>query len=175
MDMLANDTKPVTNWLAMKQNPRLSDFLPYRLSITSNAVSGRIAQEYRSRFGLSVPEWRVMAVLGDSGAMTQRDLTRLTLMDKVAVNRACKVLEERGLATRQPNASDGRSHLLELTDSGREMHGQIMPLALEMERRLFAKFTDQEIATFRSLLGRVRDEAADLDADDIDEGNVGID
>ena len=44
-----------------------------------------------------------------------------------------------------------------------------------MERRLFAKFTDQEIAAFRSLLGRVRDEAADLDADDIDEGNFGID
>ena len=51
-----------------------------------------------TRFGLSVPEWRVMAVLGDSGPLTQRDLTRLTLMDKVAVNRACKVLEERGLA-----------------------------------------------------------------------------
>ena len=163
MDVLANDTESVTNWLAMKQNPRLSDFLPYRLSITSNAVSGRIAQEYRTRFGLSVPEWRVMAVLGDSGAMTQR------------VNRACKVLEDRGLAVRQPNASDGRSHLLELTGSGREMHGQIMPLALEMERRLFSTFTEEEIATFRSLLGRVRDEAADLDADDIDEGNFGID
>src|SRR5687768_2342777 len=59
----------------------LSEFLPYQLSITSNAVSGRIALEYRQRFGLSVPEWRVMAVLGDAGPLTQRDLTRLTLMD----------------------------------------------------------------------------------------------
>ena len=174
MDVLANDTESVTNWLAMKQNPRLSDFLPYRLSITSNAVSGRIAQEYRTRFGLSVPEWRVMAVLGDSGAMTQRDLTRLTLMDKVAVNRACKVLEDRGLAVRQPNASDGRSHLLELTGSGREMHGQIMPLALEMERRLFANFEPEEVAQFRHLLERVRGEVKDLDADDIDSGNFGV-
>lgn len=173
--ILANVAETATNWLAMKQTTRLSDFLPYRLSITSNAVSGRIAQEYRTRFGLSVPEWRVMAVLGDAGAMTQRELTRLTLMDKVAVNRACKVLEERGLAARQPNNADGRSHLLALTDSGREMHGQIMPLALEMERRLFATFTDEEIETFRSLLGRVREEAADLDADDIDEGNFGLD
>ena len=114
----------------MKQTARLTDFLPYRLSTTSNAVSGRIAQEYRTRFGLSIPEWRVMAVLGDAGAMTQRDLTRMTLMDKVAVNRACKVLEERGLAARQPNTSDGRSHLLELTAEGRTMHGEIMPLAL---------------------------------------------
>ncbi len=62
----------------MKPTPRLSEFLPYMLSVTSNAVSGRIAQEYRSRFGLKVPEWRVMAVLGDAGALTQRDLTALT-------------------------------------------------------------------------------------------------
>ena len=97
----------------MPTNTPLSRFLPYQLSITSNAVSGRIAQEYRQHFGLSVPEWRVMAVLGDSGSLTQRDLTQRTLMDKVAVNRACKVLEERGLATRTPNAQDGRSHHLD--------------------------------------------------------------
>ena len=62
----------------MTQKTPLSEFLPYQLSITSNAVSGRIALEYRQRFGLSVPEWRVMAVLGDAGPLTQRDLTRLT-------------------------------------------------------------------------------------------------
>mgnify|MGYP001550323144 FL=1 len=158
----------------MKQSNRLADFLPYRLSVTSNAVSQRIAQEYRNRFGLSVPEWRVMAVLGDSGPLTQRELTLHTIMDKVAVNRACKVLEERGLAVRKPNTQDGRSHLLELTADGKTMHGQIMPLALEMERRLFASFTDEEVDTFRSLLGRVREEVRDLEADDIDGENFGL-
>lgn len=158
----------------MSNNPRLNEFLPYLLSITSNAVSGRIALEYRTRFGLSVPEWRVMAVLGDSGPLTQRQLTRLTVMDKVAVNRACKVLEERGLASRQPNAQDGRSHLLELTGDGVRMHDDIMPLALEMERRLFSTFTAEEIAQFRSLLDRVRGEVDDLDADGIDSGNFGV-
>ena len=158
----------------MNQNTRLKEFLPYQLSITSNAVSGRIALEYRQRFGLSVPEWRVMAVLGDSGRLTQRELTRMTLMDKVAVNRACKVLEERGLASRRPNAQDGRSHLLELTASGIRMHDEIMPLALEMERRLFARFAPEEIASFRSLLERVSDEVDDLEADDIDSGNFGV-
>ena len=158
----------------MKQSNRLSEFLPYRLSVTSNAVSQRIAQEYRNRWGLSVPEWRVMAVLGDSGAHTQRELTTMTIMDKVAVNRACKVLEDRGLAVRKPNAQDGRSHLLQLTPGGAAMHGQIMPLALEMERRLFTNFTDEEIEGFRSLLGRLREEIDDLDADDIDSGNFGL-
>ena len=158
----------------MIQKTPLSEFLPYQLSITSNAVSGRIALEYRQRFGLSVPEWRVMAVLGDAGPLTQRDLTRLTLMDKVAVNRACKELEERALAYRRPNAQDGRSHLLELTDEGVRMRDEIMPLALEMERRLFSSFDREEVAQFRSLLERVRGEVKDLDADDIDSANFGV-
>ena len=158
----------------MPTNPPLARFLPYLLSITSNAVSGRIAQEYRQHFGLSVPEWRVMAVLGDSGSLTQRDLTQRTLMDKVAVNRACKVLEERGLATRTPNAQDGRSHHLDLTDEGRVMWGQIMPLALEMERRVFAGFSAEEIAQFRALLERVRAQVGELDTDTIESDNFGV-
>ena len=92
-------------------------------------------------------------------------------MDKVAVNRACKELEERGLVTREPNAKDGRSHLLELTQAGREMHGEIMPLALEMERRLFSTFSEEEIETFRSLLLRIKEEVRDLHAEGIDSGN----
>ena len=147
----------------MSANTTLAEFLPYQLSITSNAVSGRIALEYRNRFGLSIPEWRVMAVLGDSGPRTQRELTRLTLMDKVAVNRACKVLEERGLAAREPNAQDGRSHLLRLTEAGLAMRGEIMPLAVAMEQRLFSCFSEAELKQFRVLLDRVRKEANGLE------------
>ena len=158
----------------MTQTTPLFEFLPYLLSITSNAVSGRIAQEYRERFGLSVPEWRVMAVLGESGRLTQRELTTLTLMDKVAVNRACKGLEERGLASRQPNASDGRSHLLELTAEGRAMHAQIMPLAVAMERRIFGALSAPEIAQFRALLERVRGSVGELDSQVVDSGNFGV-
>ncbi len=147
---------------ASPKPPRLADFLPYLLSVTSNAVSGRVAEAYRSQFGLRIPEWRVMAVLGDSGALTQRDLTSATLMDKVAVNRACKALEDRGLAARIANARDGRSHHLELTAEGREMHGRIMPLALAMEHQLFEGFSGAERETFHRLLERVREAAGEI-------------
>jgi DNA-binding MarR family transcriptional regulator len=142
---------------------RLADFLPYLLSVTSNAVSGRIADEYESRFGLKIPEWRVMAVLGDAGALTQRDLVGATLMDKVAVNRACKVLEDRGLAARRPNEQDGRSHHLELTPVGAEMHGEIMAIALDMEARVFAALSGDERRDFKAMLGRLRDQLQTLD------------
>ena len=148
--------------LLMQPTSTLARFLPYQLSLASNAVSGRIAMEYRQRWGLSIPEWRVMAVLGDAGALTQRDLTKRTLMDKVAVNPACKVLEERGLAQRRPNEQDGRSHLLDLTEDGVAMHSEILPLALEMERKLFAGFSPEELDLFRSLLQKARHQAEDL-------------
>ena len=87
---------------------------------------------------------------------------------------AALVTPDRGLARRRPNAADGRSHLLELTGEGRRMHDVIMPLAMEMERRLFAGFSDAEVESFRALLGRVREVVDDLDADDIDSGNYGV-
>lgn len=133
----------------------LADFFPYRLSVTSNAVSVLIANRYRARFGLKIPEWRVMAVLGDRGTATQRELTELTLMDKVAVNRACKELEDRALASRQPNARDGRSHLLALTDEGRSVYDEVMPLATQTEREILSVLSDDEQAQLRDLLEKV--------------------
>lgn len=145
---------------------QLSGFLPYQLSIASNAVSHLIAERYRKRFALKVTEWRVMAVLGDAqmggGRLTQRDLTEVTLMDKVAVNRACKVLEERSLIARVVNAADGRSHLLELTDEGQSIYAEVMPLARETERELFEGFDGEEEAALRSMLERMRERAAQL-------------
>ncbi len=142
---------------------KLDEFLPYQLSIASNAASNRIAGIYRDQFGLSIPEWRIMAVLGDAGAATQRELAARTVMDKVAVNRACRALEERGLLERAPNATDGRSHHLALTAEGAAMHGRIMPLAREMEQRLFASFSGEERASFSRMLARVRERAGSLD------------
>jgi DNA-binding MarR family transcriptional regulator len=146
-----------------RQAKRLADFLPYQLSVASNAVSTRIAQQYRQRFGLKTTEWRIMAVLGDSGPHTQRELCQLTLMDKVPVNRACRVLEDRGLATRRPNARDGRSHLLALTGEGRRVHARIMPLAEAIEIELFGVLNAQERTDFAAMLARVRDGAGDFD------------
>lgn len=139
---------------------RLADFLPHLLTITATSVCNRIVEEHVTRFGIKLPEWRVMAVLGDAGALTQRQLVGATMMDKVAVNRACKLLEDRGLAGRSPNARDGRSHHLELTEQGRVMHGQIMELALAMEEQLFGVLSEAERGQFKDMLERLRNRAA---------------
>ncbi|MEO1969757.1 MAG: MarR family transcriptional regulator [Sphingomonadaceae bacterium] len=146
---------------------RLAEFLPYQLSLASNAVSTRIAEQYRRRFALRMTDWRVMAVLGDGGPLTQRQLCQLTLMDKVPVNRACKALEERGLAERRPNENDGRSHLLELTAEGRAVHARIMPLAEKIEEELFSSLSAEERAAFRAMLARLREAAGEFDPESL--------
>lgn len=154
----------------MNDAGQLAGFLPYQLSVASNAVSDLIAERYRKRFALKIPEWRVMAILGDhgvgsdgaGGAMTQRALTAATLMDKVAVNRAVKVLEERGLVARVPNPVDGRSHLLELTGEGRAIHAEVMPLALATERDLLSGFAPDQQAMLRDMLLAIRMRAGEM-------------
>jgi DNA-binding MarR family transcriptional regulator len=144
------------------ESDELAGFLPYQLSVASNAVSALIAERYRKRFGLRIAEWRVMAVLGDRGSLTQRALTAATVMDKVAVNRAVKVLEDRGLVARVPNPGDGRSHLLALTREGREIHGEVMPLARATEAELLSGLAPEEEAVLRRLLARLRASAMRL-------------
>lgn len=139
----------------MPSNSRLAGFLPYRMAITSNAVSAHIADDYGKLFDLKIPEWRIMAILGDTGALTQRDLVLATLMDKVAVNRACKVLDERGLLRRSPNEADGRSHHLELTEAGQAMFERIWPQAHAASERIFTALTAREAATLRDLLDKL--------------------
>ncbi|APG62531.1 MarR family transcriptional regulator [Sphingorhabdus lutea] len=140
----------------------LGSFLPYQLSITSNAVSDLIARTYRQKFGLKIPEWRVMAVLGEVRSMTQRELVEATHMDKVMVNRATKALGERGLLERAPNRSDGRSHHLALSEIGRGLYDEIVPAALALEVRLSNVLSDTETEQLTQSLAKLKTAAEKL-------------
>ncbi|HET6537422.1 MAG TPA: MarR family winged helix-turn-helix transcriptional regulator [Sphingopyxis sp.] len=122
----------------------LEDYLPYRLATTSGAVSARIAEEYQQRFGLKIPEWRLMAVLGEGEPQTQRQLVQITRLDKVTVNRAAKSLAARDYIARQAHEADGRSHHLALTTEGWALYHEIVPIALAAEARIATSITREE-------------------------------
>jgi DNA-binding MarR family transcriptional regulator len=134
---------------------RLDTFIPYRLSVASNAVSSRIAESYRKRFGLKIAEWRLIAILAESDQMTPQALGEATRMDKISVSRAAAALVVRELVCVKDNPSDGRSHYLLLTDSGRSLHAEIAPAALAMEAELLTDFTREERAILDKLLRRL--------------------
>ena len=138
---------------------QLDDFLPFRLSYTSNLVSERIARSYEALFGLKIPEWRLIAVIAEGRGTTQQDIGARTRMDKVTVSRAAVALFERGLITRAPNPADGRSHLLTLTPAGHTLYAQIAPKALELEAAIFGQFCVEELVALKDMLRRVADYA----------------
>ena len=133
----------------------LDRFLPYRLSVASNAVSTRISQEYRKRFGLKIAEWRLIAILAETAEMTPQMLGETTRMDKISVSRAAAALIERGLVEANDNPHDGRSHILSLTRDGTALYQEIAPAALATEASLLSTFTVDERRLFDRLLRRI--------------------
>lgn len=137
----------------------LDQFLPYRLSVASYAVSSRIARTYRKRFNLKVHEWRLIAMLAETDRLTPQALTRRTRMDKINVSRAAKALIARELVSAEPNGEDGRSHFLSLTSAGRDLYAAIVPEAVAMEEYLLSFFTPDERSALKALLQRIENAA----------------
>ncbi len=141
---------------------RLDSYLPYRLSVASNAVSGLIARAYEDRFGLSIPQWRLICVLAEDGGVSPVQIVARTVMDKVTVSRAAQGLVKRRLVGRSQNKADGRSHVLSLTPAGRSLHAEIAPLALAYEAVLIAGLAPQDVTLLKALLGRLQAAAGQL-------------
>jgi len=152
---------------------KLDAFLPYRLSIASLAVSSLIASAYAKRFGLSIPEWRLVAVLHEDKSATQKELVRRTLMDKVAVSRAAQSLEDRGLIQRKDDAKDGRALRASLTTAGHALFSAIEPAALAYERRLLQSFAKTEIKQLHDMLRRLEEAAENASVDEPHSGAGG--
>ena len=129
-----------------KQQLVLDNFLPYRLSILTNRASAAIAEHYSKRFGLSIPEWRVMAVLGETPGLSARQVAERTAMDKVQVSRAVQSLLAARRLVRDADKHDGRVARLSLSERGLAIYRDVVPLALELEQEFLSALSAKERA-----------------------------
>ena len=139
---------------------RLRVFLPYRLSVLSNTIATRIAGRYDREFGLSIWQWRVMAVTGDRPGISATEIGQLTAMDKVAVSRAIAAMIQMGYLERKTSETDGRRSQLFLTPAGRDVYGLIVPMALGAEQELASSLTEEEQKQLERLMGKLADAAS---------------
>ena len=140
----------------------LERFLPYRLSILTNRVSRAIAARYAKTFDLTIPEWRIIAVLGRRPGLTAKEVAEATEMDKVAVSRAVAKLVAAKRVSADVHDDDGRAQSLTLTTQGESLHARIAPIALESERKLLSALNNSERAQFDVLIDRLLSAARDL-------------
>jgi DNA-binding MarR family transcriptional regulator len=136
----------------------LADFLPYQLSVASNAVSRAVAvgTGYEARFAITAAEWRVLAAVNAAGAPTQAELIAATCMDKMTISRAVAALSARHLLDRVRDTGDRRTLRLSLTAEGRQIHAIVAPQALDVEAQLLAVLSWDEAAMLRTALAKLR-------------------
>ena len=150
---------------AVKADGRLvlEDFLPYRLSVLTNRISHAIARQYGALSGLSIAEWRVMAVLGRFAPASANEVSERTAMDKVRVSRAVTRLKRSGLIVAATDRADRRRSALRLSAPGKRTYRRIVPLALGLEAELIGALTPSERATLDGLLAKLHARAEVLD------------
>lgn len=141
----------------------LDRFVPYRLAVLTNIVSMSIANAYEQEFGLSIPEWRVLAVLARYPNLSAIEVSERAAMDKVAVSRAVRRLVAARRLVRTHDKGDRRRSVLRLSPEGKAIYTRVAPLALRYERRLLDALSAQDRRTLQRLLGQLIERARKLD------------
>lgn len=140
----------------------LERFLPYRLAVLANVLGASIASLYQDRFGLTIPEWRVIAVLTRYPGLSAREVAEKSRMDAVAVSRAVNKLLAAGRLRRGIAADDRRRSVLQVSAAGAAVYREVAPLAMDYERILLDALTPQERSVLDQLLRRLTERADTL-------------
>jgi len=144
----------------------LEGFLPYRVAVVSHRMSRGLADRYETRFGISIPEWRCLAVLTRSGRLTAGELAERTSLDKVQVSRAIARLKARALVEREVDARDRRAVRLSITASGEALFREIADVARAWEQELTSALGLSERRTLDRVLNKLEDALARVEAAD---------
>lgn len=140
----------------------LERFLPYRISVLANVMSTAIAATYEGKYGLTIPEWRVIAVLTRYPGLSAREVAQKSRMDAVAVSRAVNRLMRAGRLRRAVASDDRRRSVLQVSAAGAVVYRQVAPLALDFERTLLDALPDADSATLHRLIDVLTERAETL-------------
>ncbi len=142
---------------------QLEAFLPYRLSLLSNAISGAIAAVYGDKFAISMPEWRIMMILAEYPDVSADEVCRRTKIEKSVVSRAVARLLKRHLINRDMDEKDRRRSILRLSETGLSVYDEVMPIARDYEAKLLSDLSAGELETFNDMIDRLMEKAARIE------------
>ncbi|MGH6725944.1 MAG: MarR family winged helix-turn-helix transcriptional regulator [Pseudolabrys sp.] len=141
---------------------KLEEFLPYRLNVCAILVSKALSRIYAERYKIGVPEWRVLVTLGQFGMMTAKAIGLHSHMHKTKVSRAVALLERRKLVARRANRADLREAFLSLTAAGRDVYGELAPMAQNFARQLLQTVDIADCAALDRALKKLTERSAQL-------------
>src|SRR3979490_1676064 len=145
---------------ASKKGSRLDLFrcVPFRLTRLAAEVSAALSSEYQERYGLDIPEWRVLATLGfRNDACSAQYVAHCTRTRKPAISRAVAALLRRQLVERVENEDDRREYRLRMTRKGKALYEKLIPRLLRKEQEILSCLSAQERKDFALMLGKIED------------------
>ncbi|SFT99669.1 MarR family winged helix-turn-helix transcriptional regulator [Sedimentitalea nanhaiensis] len=143
----------------MKPNDfNLSGFLPYKLAVLASRISKVLSTIYEERFGLSMPEWRVLVHVARCEKVSVRDIHNCVNLEKPRVSRAVAKMVEAGLLAKTASTRDQRLVEIELTEAGQRVLNDIIPEAMSFQARLMGAFSEDEASHFDDLIEQLHDE-----------------
>ena len=154
----------------MREPKSVTDLLSSRLLRLSNTLGLYSSRRYRSQFGVTLPEWRVLSIIALQKTTSARDISLTLATDKAWVGLTVQKLERRGFVRRVSDKRDARRTLVSLTKQGQQVHDAIMLNALRRQKRLLSKLTDDDAQRLIASLEQLQAEAdrmlEELDASD---------
>jgi DNA-binding MarR family transcriptional regulator len=131
-------------------------FVPFRLNRLAAEVSSALSVEYQERYGLDIPEWRVLATLGFRvEPCSAQYIAHCTRTHKSTISRAVTALMNRQLVERVENADDRREFALRMTRKGKALYEELIPRLLRREQEILSCLSAQERKDFAMLLGKI--------------------
>ncbi|QIB64557.1 MarR family winged helix-turn-helix transcriptional regulator [Kineobactrum salinum] len=146
-----------------RQELQLESFLPYLVNNLADRISTGLSRIYAGQYGLSIPEWRVLANLAEHRVLSASQIVTTTAMEKSKVSRAVKSLAGRGLISQSRREDDNRARDLALTAAGEALYRKLVPQALEWERELLECLSAGEYRDLMHLLGKLRQQVGRID------------
>ena len=143
---------------ASRKSPTLDlfRFVPFRLNRLAAEVSAALSSEYQARYGLDIPEWRVLATLGfRDDACSAQYISHCTRTHKSTISRAVTALMERQLVERVENEDDRREFALRMTRKGKALYQELIPRLLRKEQEILSCLSAQERRDFALMLGKI--------------------
>ena len=138
---------------------KLDEYIPFRLSILSRAVSQSLAKQYSRYFNITLPEWRVLAVLASQQPLTANEMGERTNLDKVKMSRAINRMLTTGLLEKEKDPYDKRRTLLRVSAAGWDIYRRIVPIALAHQSELLSVLTPEEQVMLGTLINKLHSKA----------------
>lgn len=148
---------PLTSLRIRNGRPEIDfdKYLPFELTTLANKIARSASRVYLKRFGVGINEWRILANLRGNPGIAASAICQRSALDKAAVSRSLKLLEDAGMVEEHGNGADGRGRGLRLTEKGDRLHDQLLEVALDREAKLLSGVSDPERRLLLSLVERL--------------------